>query len=57
MAWLVRAMTLMILIEAFLVLLIGFAWIIRILLNELNLWGWIYERKNNKESGKTERRD
>lgn len=55
MAWLVRAMTLMILIEAFLILLIGFAWIIRMLWNELNLWGWANERKNTEESGKDER--
>lgn len=55
MVWITRALTLMILIEAFLILLIGFAWIIRMLWNELNLWGWTNERKNTEESGKDER--
>lgn len=49
MVWIVRALTLMILIEAFLIVLIGFAWIIRTLWNELNLWRWINEKKSIRE--------
>ena len=57
MVWIVRALTLMILIEAFLIILIGFAWIIRTLWNELNLWRWINEKKDIGEPQENERSD
>ena len=46
MVWIVRALTLMILTEAFLIILIGFAWIIRTLWNELIEWGKLNEKKD-----------
>ena len=49
MVWIVRALTLMILTEAFLIILIGFAWIIRTLWNELIEWGKLNEKKDIRE--------
>lgn len=46
MVWIVRILTLMILTEAFLIILIGFAWIIRTLWNELIEWEKLNEKKS-----------
>ena len=54
MVWIVRALTLMILTEAFLIILIGFAWIIRTLWNELIEWGKLNEKKDIGESQEDE---
>lgn len=57
MAWIVRALTLMILTEAFLIILIGFAWIIRTLWNELIEWEKLNEKKSIREPQENERPD
>ena len=57
MVWIVRALTLMILTEAFLIILIGFAWIIRTLWNELIEWGKLNEKKSIREPQENERPD
>jgi hypothetical protein len=57
MVWIVRALTLMILTEAFLIILIGFAWIIRTLWNELIEWGKLNEKKSIGEPQENERSD
>lgn len=57
MVWIVRALTLMILTEAFLIILIGFAWIIRTLWNELIEWGKLNEKTSFGKPQENERPD